>query len=151
MGGQGSGELQAMIDQATRLDAFTDALYQWKGGTPTPDDYASVAGYPSATAFKWEISVQETMKEMGPEIRETWLKAHPDSPLTDEQLKIMLGKSEGWGALQYEYNKSLEEEQKAEIAQKAAMDIEKIRPIYGTAEQGGFKEALPGLADIGSM
>jgi hypothetical protein len=63
----------------------------------------------------------------------------------------MLGKSEGWGTLQYEYNKSLEEEQKAEIAQKAAMDIEKIRPIYGIAEQGGPKEALPGLADIGSV
>jgi hypothetical protein len=151
MGGQGSGEVQAMIDQATRLDQFTDTLYQYKGHEPTADDYAGIAGYPSAAAFKWEITVNETMAEMGDEIKQIWLKANPESPLSDEQLRIMLGKSEGWGDIQKQFNLAEKEVSEAETARKNAMNVDKISPIYNVAEQGGFKQGLPGLSDIGGM
>lgn len=151
MGGQGSGELQSMIDQATRLDQFTDTLYQYKGHEPTADDYAEIAGYPSAAAFKWEITVNETMAEMGDEIKQTWLKANPENPLTDDQLRIMLGRSEGWGELQKQYNLAAEDEAEGETARKNAMNVDKIAPIYNVAEQGGFKTGLPGLSDIGEI
>ena len=150
MGGSGSGSLQAMIEEATRLDAYTDVLYQWTGGPPTPDDYAGVAGFPSASAFKWEITVAEQMDELGPDIMSTWMKAYPDNPLTEEQLKIMIGKSEGWGELQYLYNQALEEEQESEYSRKIAMDIDKVRSIYQSSSIGGIKEGLPGLGDIGA-
>lgn len=151
MGGQGSGELQSMIDQATRLDAFTDSLYQYLGHTPTADDYArEVAKYPSAAAFKWEITVQETMDEMRDDINAAMVKAGKQA-FTEDQLKIMLGKSEGWGALQAEYNAAAEAEAEYETARKTAMNVEKISPIYQVAEQGGFKQGLPALSDIGGM
>jgi hypothetical protein len=150
MGGAGSGEIQAMIDQASRLDAFTDTLYQWKGRELTADDYAEVAGFPSAAAFKWEITVSETMDEMRDDINEAMVKSG-GAAFSDEQLKIMLGKSEGWGELQAQYNKAEEEVSEADNARKTAMNIEKIAPIYNMASQGGFKQGLQGLADIGGV
>jgi hypothetical protein len=150
MGGAGSGEIQAMIDQASRLDAFTDTLYQWKGRELTADDYAEVAGFPSAAAFKWEITVSETMDEMRDDINEAMVKSG-GAAFSDEQLKIMLGKSEGWGELQAQYNKAEEEVSEADNARKTAMNIEKIAPIYNMAPQGGFKQGLQGLADIGGV
>jgi len=151
MGGKGSGEIQAMIDQATRLDAFTDTLYQYKGHEPTADDYAEIAGYPSAAAFKWEITVNEEMAEMGDDIKATWLKTNPTAPLSDEQLRIMIGKSEGWGELQKQYNKAQEEETEGETARKTAMNAEKIAPIYQATGRGDFAQSLAGLPDIGSV
>ena len=152
LGSYGSGEIRAMIDQATRLDAYTDTLFQYKGGgSITPDDYAQVAGYPSADAFKWEITVMEKMAEMGDDIRATWNKANPTNPMTDVMLKTMLGQSEGWGDLQATYNDAEEAEQKRVASRSTAMNIDKISPVYQTAQQGGFKGGLGGLSDIGGM
>ena len=38
-----------------------------------------------------------------------------------------------------------------ETGRRYAMQAEKISPIYSQAFQGGFKEALPELPDIGGM
>lgn len=149
--GSGSGELEAMIDEAERLDTFTDDLYQWLGRTPTAEDYArEVAGFASVDSFKWEISVRENVKAMGDDINDTLQRANQRRFTTDE-LRTMLGKSQGWGDLQALYNKSLEEEERQETSRKYAATAEKISPSYTQAFQGGIKEGLPELADLGGM
>ncbi len=151
MGGKDSGSLEALIDEATRLDAYTDSLYQRLGHAPTADDYArEVAKYSSVNAFKWEITVQEKMAEMGDDIGDTFQKAY-GYRLDDAQLKILLGQSEGWGELQKKYNKALEEEEKQETNRRYAMQSEKITPAYSQAFQGGFRTGLPELPDLGGM
>lgn len=151
MGGKDSGTLQAMLEEATRLDAYTDTLYQWLGRAPTADDYArEVAGFTSVDTFKWEITVREQMVEMGDEIGDTFQKAF-GYRLTDAQLKTLLGQSEGWGELKREYNKALEKTQLMETGRRYAMQAEKISPAYTGSFQGGIKEGLPELPDIGGM
>ena len=147
MGGQGSGELQAMIDQATRLEQYRWLHKQYYGDESISDDYAKYAGYASASQLQWEIVTQEKMAEYGDDINEAFTKAYGYA-LSDEQLKTMLGEMEGYGELNKLYKQAKEEEEEGERARKDAMYQEKVTSIYTAAPQGGIKEGLPGLEDL---
>jgi hypothetical protein len=149
MGGKDSGTLKAMIDQATRLDTYRWTWKQYHNQQePTPDDYAQFAGYASVAELQWEIVTNEKIKEYDEAIQDVWQKAYGET-MSAEDMHTMLGETEGYGDLQGKWTKAKEMVADEENAQRGAHYAEKTRVAYTQAEQGGFKEGMAGLADLG--
>lgn len=150
LGRSNSGELKALINEATKLDQFTWIHKQYYGENPTPQDYAKYAGYTGPAELQWEIVTSEKVKEMKPVITEAWAKAFPNEPMiTDEQLYTLYGEQQGYGDIAA----------KVREAQKKAAEIDEAEEykysgtqqadiIYRQAEQGGFRVTFQPLAEL---
>jgi hypothetical protein len=147
LGRQGTGELKAMINQATKLDNYRWMHKQYFNADPTPTDYAKYAGYASPAELQWEILTNEKIKEFTPDINEAFTKAYGYT-LTDAQIKTMLGEQEGYGDLNRLYKDAKETMADQEKARDWGFQAEQANINYGTAEQGGFKTTAPGLASL---
>ena len=147
MGGEGSGVLEAKINQALKLDQYRWIHKQYYGEEPTPADYARYAGYASPAELQWEITVTEKIAEFGPDIREAW-QAYYGENITDEMLKTLFGEMEGSGDIAYQVKEAEEYQQKQERAREISYSAAWALQPTGAAESGGFRSAMPGLPDI---
>ena len=147
LGRENSGELKAMINQATKLDNYRWLHKQYYNAEPTPDDYAKYAGYASPSELQWEILTNEKIAEFKPDINEAFTKAYGYT-LTDEQMKTMLGEQAGYGELNRLYKDAKETVADAEKARDWSYQADQVNVNYGMAEQGGFKQTAPGLANL---
>jgi len=148
LGRTNSGELKALINQATKLDAYTWIHKQYYDTAPTPEDYARYAGFTGPAELQWEIVTHEKVNEMRETVNEALVKAGYD-PFTDEELTTMYGEQEGYGDLLSIYRKASKkatEVDQAEDWQYSGAEMVDIG--YTRAEQGGFKTSAPGLADL---
>lgn len=150
LGRPGSGELKALINEATKLDQFTWIHKQYYGTEPTPEDYARYAGYTGPAELQWEIVTNEKVKEMLPEIQKAWAKVYPNEPLiTEEDLFKYYGEQEGYGDIGAKLREMQQKYQEIEQAEQYQYSgAEQAELIYGRAEQGGFKTAYGGLAEL---
>lgn len=148
MGGKGSGALKAKLNQAARLDAFTWTFKQRTGREPSAAEYQEFLGYTGPEELAWNMDLVEKMAELGPDIQETWNDFYKDSPLSDEQLKIMLGSMEGSGELKYKYKEATEAKTEEERREYYRWQSERARTDVTTAAQGGFKIAMPSIGNI---
>jgi hypothetical protein len=150
LGRQNSGELRALINQATKLDQYTWVHKQYYGSEPTPEQYAQYAGYTGPAELQWEIVTQEKVDEMRPEITEAWAKVYPNEPLiSDEELYTLYGEQEGYGDLRAKVKKTMQQFGEMEQAEDWMYSgAEQAEVPYRTAEQGGFKTQVPGLAAL---
>lgn len=150
LGQEGTGELKALINQATKLDAFTEIHRQYYDAAPTPEDYAKYAGYTSAAELQWEIVTQEAVKENRDIVQEAWAYAYPDETLiSDDDLYTMYGEQEGYGELRAKVTKAKEEYDKYEEGQDWAYSYAEHADIgYRASDQGGFRTSTTRLADL---
>lgn len=150
LGREGTGELKALINQASKLDSFREMHKQYYGQEATPDDYAKYAGYTSASELQWEIVTTEAVAENKEEIRKAWSVAYPDEGMiSDEDLFTMYGEQEGYGELRSKVKKAKELYQKAEESEDWAYTYaEHAETPYRAAEQGGIRTAVPSIADL---
>jgi hypothetical protein len=148
MGGEGSGALRAQLDQASRLDEYRWEFKRKYGTEPTPTDYAKFAGYAGPAELNWELTLAENMAEVGPDIFETWNKVYTNNPLTEAQLKVMLGDMKGSGELKYQLKEAQEVVKKEEMAHDAGFTTPGVNIMFSGAPSGGFKLSMPGIEDL---
>jgi len=149
LGRPNSGELKARINEATTLEAYRTEFKTYEGREPTPDDYAKFKGYSGVAEYKWDITTAEAMKELGPTIREALGIAFPDEPaLTDEELRIMVGDMKGSGELKAKYREAQEIVSEKEKARDWEWQQPGVERDYMRSEQGGFRESVPGIANL---
>ena len=147
LGRQNSGELRALINEATKLDAYRWVHKQYFDTEPTPDDYAKYADYSGVAELQWEIVTTERIAELGPQIQEAWRRAY-GYELEQGELQTMLGEQEGYGALREQWTKAQEEVKKQETAVQAAHEEPKIGIAYDKAALGGFETTLKPFAEL---
>jgi hypothetical protein len=148
LGRPNSGELKALINQATKLDAYTWLHKQYYDTDPTPDDYAKYAGYTGPAELQWEIVTHEKVSEMRETVNEALVKAGYDA-FTDEELTTMYGEQEGYGDLLSVYRKASKKATEVDQAEDWQYNGAEMVDIgYTRADQGGFKTSAPGLADL---
>ena len=147
LGRPNSGELRALINQATKLDAYRWVHKQYYDTEPSPDDYAQYAGYSGVAELQWEIVTTERIAELGPEIQEAFRRAY-GYELEPDELQAMLGEQEGYGELRKLYTKAQEEVKKEETGVQAAHQEPKTEIAYGKAALGGFETSLKPLAEL---
>jgi len=147
LGRPNSGELRALINQATKLDQYRWVHKQYYGVEPAPDDYAHYAGYSGVSELQWEIVTGERIAELGPQIQEAWRRAY-QTELSADDLKTMLGEMEGYGELRRKYTEAEEEVQKQETAVRAAHEEQKVEIAYTKSAMGGFETSLKPFAEL---
>ncbi len=148
LGRPNSGELKALINQATKLDSYRWIHKQYYGADPTPDDYAKYAGYSGSSELQWEIVTHEKVNEMRETVNDAMYKAGYD-PFTDEELFTLYGEQEGYGDLASLYRKAAKKADEVETAEDWQYNGAEQADIgYTKAEQGGFKISVPGIADL---
>ncbi len=147
MHGEGSGTTQALMDQASRLDQYRWMHKQYYGTEPTPEDYAKYAGYASPDQLQWEIATNEEVKSMGPEVQKIW-QATYGAPLSDADLRTMVGKTEGYGAIEAQYKEAQKQYQKIETSHDAAFSAQKAQVGYQAGLTGGFGASMDTLPEL---
>jgi hypothetical protein len=147
IGRAGTGELRAMIREAEKLDQYTWIHKQQYGTDPTPQDYAKYAGYTGPEELTWEITTRERMAELGPDIQEAWTFQY-GAPMSEDDLRTMLGEQEGYGELRYKYKEAQEALGKEEAAWDWSMQAPSANIYYAPSEQGGFRNSMVGVADL---
>ena len=148
LGRPNSGELKALINQATKLDSYRWVHKQYYDSEPTPDDYAKYAGYSGPAELQWEIVTHEKVNEMRDTVNEILIKAGYD-PFSDEELTTLYGEQEGYGDLASLYRKAAEEANEIKQAEDWQYSGAEQADIgYAKSGQGGFKISTPGLADL---
>ncbi|MDD4986649.1 MAG: hypothetical protein PHQ43_12885, partial [Dehalococcoidales bacterium] len=148
LGRPNSGELKALINQATKLDSYRWVHKQYYDSEPTPDDYAKYAGYSGPAELQWEIVTHEKVNEMRDTVNEILVKAGYD-PFSDEELTTLYGEQEGYGDLASLYRKAAEEANEIKQAEDWQYSGAEQADIgYAKSGQGGFKISTPGLADL---
>jgi len=148
LGRPNSGELRALINEATKLDQYTWLHKKYYGSVPTPDDYAKYAGYTGPAELQWEIVTNEKVAEMRDTVNETLAKAGYD-PFSDDELFTLYGEQEGYGDLAAKVRKATKEAQdieQAELHQYSSAEHADI--IYRQAEQGGFRQTFQPLPEL---
>ncbi len=150
LGRENSGELKALVNEATKLDQYTWTHKQYYGSDPTPEDYAKYEGYSGPAELQWEIVTAEKVDEMRPEITEAWAKVYPNEPMiTQEQLYTLYGEQQGYGDLRAKVKEALEKFGEAEESEDwAYRGVERLDIGYRSAEQGGFRASAPGLGEL---
>jgi hypothetical protein len=150
MGGQGSGELKARIDQATKLDEYRWTFKKMNNGLePGPDDYAKFAGYAGPAELEFELALNEKVAEMTPDINELWQQQY-NTTLSDEDMRILLGGTKGSGAIAAQYNKAKEKQTKEEAARASGYTGERAWVPWGATQAGGIGVSNVGLPDLGT-
>jgi hypothetical protein len=148
LGRPNSGELRALINEATKLDQYTWLHKKYYGSVPGPDDYAKYAGYTGPAELQWEIVTNEKVAEMRETVNETLSKAGYE-PFSDDELFTLYGEQEGYGDLASKVRKATKEAQdieQAELHQYSSAEHADI--IYRQAEQGGFRETFQPLPEL---
>ncbi len=149
LGRTNSGELKALINEATKLDQYTWIHKQYYDGQmPTPADYAKYAGFTGPAELQWEIVTQETVAEMRDTVNEAMLKAGYE-PFSDEELTTMYGEQQGYGDLRSKYRDAAEKAKEVDQAEDWMYSGAEMVDIgYKASGQGGFQTSVPGLADL---
>jgi len=147
LGRSNSGELRAMINQATKLDQYRWVHKQYYGVEPAPDDYAKYAGYSGASELQWEIVTNERIAELGPDIQEAFRRAY-GYELTGDELQALLGEQEGYGDLRRKYAKAEEEVKKQEVSTRVAHEAPKTEIGYSKGVRGGFATTLQPFEEL---
>jgi hypothetical protein len=148
LGRPNSGELKALINQATKLDAYTWIHKQYYDTAPTPEDYARYAGFTGPAELQWEIVTHEKVNEMRETVNEALVKAGYD-PFTDEELTTMYGEQEGYGDLLSIYRKASKKATEVDQAEDWQYNgAEQVDVGYTRTNFGTFKVAGTGLADL---
>lgn len=150
LGRPDSGELKALIAEATKLDQYTWIHKKYYGTVPTPSDYAKYAGYTGPAELQWEIVTAEKVAEMKPLITEAWEKTYPDQPMiSDTELYTLYGEQEGYGEIAAKVREAMQkadEMEQSELYQYSG--AEHVDISYRMSEQGGFRTTFTPLADI---
>lgn len=144
LGREGSGATQALITQAMKLDAFTWPFKQDQGRDPTPEEYASFAGYTGPEELVWKITTRERIAENAPVIQQLWRDVYKRE-LTPEELQILFGEQAGSGALKAQWTAALKQQQEKEAAEQAALNAPRASTPFVAATQGGFQVAVKPL------
>lgn len=147
LGRDGAGELKAFINEAEKLDRYRWVHEQYYGVEPTPDDYAKYAGYSGVDELQWEIATNERIAEYSDTIKSDF-KIGMDIDITDDDIRLMMGEQKGYGELRSQWAEAKKRRSKAENAEQAAHDAEKVNIAYRADETGGFRASLPGLATL---
>lgn len=147
---EGTGELKALINQATKLYEYRELHKQYYGEEATPEDYAKYAGYTSPAELQWDIVATETAAENQAIIKEAWGVAFPDEPMiTDEDIYKMYAGQEGYGETKAKVGEAKEMLQKQEQGRDwAYTGAERASIGYQAAQGGGFKQSVTGLGEL---
>jgi peptidoglycan hydrolase-like protein with peptidoglycan-binding domain len=150
LGRANTGDLQALIDHATKLDQYTALHKQYYGVDATPQDYAEYAGFTGPQELQWEIVTTEAISANRGTIQEAWAEAYPDEAMiTDEELKTLYGEQEGYGSIQAKVKKANEVLAKKKQGEAYAMQGgEQAQIGYQGTRSGGFALGVPSLADV---
>jgi peptidoglycan hydrolase-like protein with peptidoglycan-binding domain len=144
----GSGELDALLTQATKLDQYTWIFKQQNGTDPTPADYAKYAGYTGPAELQWEITTQEAMSQNRDVINEA-LIAVGEAPLTDAELKTLYGEQAGYGTIAAKVTAAKKKQAEQKSAEDWAYAGAQSADIgYKASKQGGFAASAPGLENL---
>jgi len=138
MGGEGSGALQAQINQATRLDAYRWIHKQYYGVEPTASDYAKYAGFAGPNELLHQISTTEKIAEYRDDLQKLWQEVY-QTQLSEDQLTTLFGEEKGYGALRAQWTEAKKKKSEAEIAEDAAHSGARGTAIITQAKQGGIK------------
>jgi len=147
LGRAGTGDLRALINEAQKLDSYRWIHKQYYGAEPTPADYAKYAGYAGPDELQWEIVTQERIGEYSDVIKEDF-KIGLGLDIADDDIFTMLGEQEGYGELRAEWTKAKKKRKDVEEGEKGAHRGEKVNIAYQEDPLGGFRTALPGLANL---
>jgi hypothetical protein len=147
LGRAGTGDLRALINEAQKLDSYRWVHKQYYGAEPTPADYAKYAGYAGPDELQWEIVTQERIGEYSDVIKEDF-KIGLGLDIADDDIFTMLGEQEGYGELRAEWTKAKKKRKDVEAGEKGAHRGEKVNIAYQEDPLGGFRTALPGLANL---
>lgn len=148
MGGKGSGALKAKLNQAVRLDAFTWTFKQRTGREPSPEEYKEFLGYTGPEELAWNLDLVEAMAEQAPDIKEVWNEYYKDTPISDEQIRILLGDMVGSGELKYKLKEAKEYATEQERRDYYRWQSERANTEVRQSAQGGFQIATPGIGVI---
>jgi hypothetical protein len=144
LGREGSGSTQALLTQAMKLDAFTWAFKQDQGRNPTPQEYASFAGYTGPEELVWKITTRERIAENAPVIQALWRDVYKRE-LTAEEMQTLFGEQAGSGALKAQWTAAQKQQKEKESTEEATQNAPRAITPFVAASQGGFQVGVKPL------
>ncbi len=149
MGGEGSGALQAEIDQASKLYAMKGTWAEYHAGAnPSTDDYATMAGYENANELRFELALQQELNSLTPEIQQTWAFSHNGEQLDAEQIRTLVSGDISEPDFQRQYAEAKKTREKYLTAVLGAHAAGKIGSTYQIGPTGGLQAGVPSLPDL---
>ena len=141
-GAQGSGAYSALIQAAEELDRYRLVWKNYTEDEPTPQQYAEWAGFAGPEELAKQIQVKELVDAEGPALmrkyNDYWLKQGVQ-PISDDDIRTLIGKYEGWGAIDAKMQTALEHRQDVEQAQRQALSSGKAIGWVTSTPFGGSK------------
>jgi murein DD-endopeptidase MepM/ murein hydrolase activator NlpD len=102
LGAAGSGAYLALITAAEELDRYTLPWREYARTDPTPQQYSEWAGFAGPSELAKLLNARELVQANGREIMEIynayWV-AQGAPPISDEDIFILEGQYQGWGAI----------------------------------------------------
>jgi hypothetical protein len=102
LGAEGSGAYKALLTAAEELDRYTLTWREYARTDPTPAQYAQWAGYAGPSELAKLLNARELVQANGREIMSVYnayWTAQGAPPISDEDLLILEGQYQGWGAI----------------------------------------------------
>jgi len=150
LGRVGSGTYEALIQAAEELDRYRMAYRLTFKRDPTPEEYASFADLGGPDELEKLITVRETIKAEAPTLQKVynayWVP-RGGAPLMDEDMEKLVGKYEGWGAVQARLDMAEARMRQRQAAVEMSLRWGAAMTPIAYTEFGGSK--LPGLKRIG--
>jgi hypothetical protein len=140
LGREGSGAEQAKINQAIKLDSYTEAFKRYYGRIPTPDEYVGFAGYSSVAEMTDQLTTRETVNEYRGEIESLWQEQFGYN-LSEEQLTTLFGEKQGAGALKAQWRSAQEAKAKKEQEKTDQWAAEQVNVQFAGSAAGGIEMA----------
>ena len=141
-GAQGSGAYSALIQAAEELDRYRLVWKNYTEEEPTPQQYAEWAGFAGPEELAKQIQVKELVDAEGPALmrkyNDYWVQQGVQ-PLSDDDIHTLVGKYEGWGAIDAKMQTALEHRQEVEQAQQQALSSGKAIGWVTSTPFGGSK------------
>jgi len=145
LGGEGAGAMQAEINNALKLDSYTEAFENRYGRKPTPDEYVGFAGYSSVAQFTRRMQVQEDVAANRAEIQELF-RDELGYELSEEQLTAFFGEEQGSGALKAQWKQAQTLAEEKLRKEDAAWNSQRATVPLGVSPTGGFELAVKSKA-----
>jgi len=101
-GAKGSGAYEALIKAAEELDRFTSVWRLYAKTDPTPQQYAEWAGMAGPEELAKQLEVKEAVASHGAELLRVYSdywEAQGIPGITIDDVETLLGRYEGWGAI----------------------------------------------------